>query len=84
MKGIGAMGVEHLGRSDVVLTDDRSDARESEFELLRIRRSGNEQAGLRGAGAAWFREHVDFPDGSPGRLRLQAKPQKTQERRGIN
>jgi hypothetical protein len=83
VKGIGAMGVEHLRRSDVVLADDRSDARESEFELLRIRRSGNEQAGLRGAGAACFREHVDFLDGSPGRLRLQAEAEKFQQRRGI-
>jgi hypothetical protein len=77
------MSVEHLRRSDVVVADDRSDARESEFQLLRIRRSGNEQAGLRGAGVAWFREHVDFLDGSPGRFRLQAEAEKLQQHRGI-
>src|ERR1700687_995470 len=46
MKSVGAMSVKQLRRAHIVFADQGRDAREREFQFLRIRRSGNEQTAL--------------------------------------
>jgi hypothetical protein len=76
VEGVGTVRIQQLRRSYVAFSDDCGDARDGEFELLRIRRIGKEKATLRRSCPIRLRDHVDFLYGSTWRLRLQAKAQK--------
>src|ERR1700691_231345 len=79
-KGIGAMTVEELRRTDPILTEQSAKPCQQDFQLPRFGRLGNEQSLLSGLWTCWLCLHVQTDHGCLRWMHLQIKLDQFQQR----